>query len=189
MPPRAPGRLSGTAAASSSSALSQLPAQKSVGLEASRALGVRDERWHAQRLFCAGCVVMFAESHIFCYQEVLQKGVPGTRRKALHAGRDRLSLNDGPSEILKPPIYDSPVVQLRAGDTLSMWVAGTESTLQPGEPPRKPDCVLKVGDETLGRVASGELSAVDAYINGAIDIEGDLVAAVQVHNALFALAG
>ena len=66
---------------------------------------------------------MFSESHIFCYQEVLQKLIPGTRRKALHAGRDTLSLNDGPSEILEPPIYDSPVVQLRAGDTLSMWGA------------------------------------------------------------------
>jgi hypothetical protein len=47
---------------------------------------------------------------------------------------------------------------------------------------------LKVSDETLGRVASGELSVVDAYINGAIDIEGALVAAVQVRNAL-SLAG
>ena len=107
------------------------------GLEASRALGVPDERRHAHRLFCASCVVMFSESHIFCYQEVLQKLIPGTRRKALHAGRDTLSLNDGPSEILEPPIYDSPVVQLRAGDTLSMW-GGAESPLQPGEPPRKP---------------------------------------------------
>jgi hypothetical protein len=120
---------------------------------------------------------------------VLQKVVPGARRKALRTGRDTLSLDDGPSEILEPPIYDSPLVQLQAGDTLSMWVEGAESALQPGQPPRKPDCILRVSDETLGRVASGELSVVDAYINGAVDLEGDLVAAVQVRNALFALAG
>jgi hypothetical protein len=159
------------------------------GIEASRALGVPDDRWRAQRLFCAGCVVMFAESHIFCYQELLQKVVPGARRKALRAGRDTLSLEDGPSSILEPPIYERPVVQVQAGAGLSMWVQGTGGMLQPGTPERRPDCILRISAETLGRIASAELSVVDAYIKGAVEIEGDLVAAVQVRDALFALAG
>lgn len=159
------------------------------GLDAALAMGVPAERWHAQRLFCAGGAVMFSESHIFCYQQVCQKVVPGAARKSLRAGREMLSLDDGPSEVLRPPVYDNPLVQLRAGDSLSMWVEGRDGMLQQGEPPRRPDCILSISAETLQRVVSGNLSVVDAYIKGAIAIDGDLVAAAQARNALFALAG
>jgi putative sterol carrier protein len=58
----------------------------------------------------------------------------------------------------------------------------------PGVPPSEPDCTLTVSPQGLQEIVSGGLSLADAYLRGDIDVQGSLVAAVQVRSALMGLA-
>jgi cyclopropane-fatty-acyl-phospholipid synthase len=158
------------------------------GADAATAVGVPAERWRAQRLFLAGCIAVFDESHILCYQELLRRVSPGRPRRPLPASRSWLRLDDGPSQPLMSPAPRQPVVELRVGEEMRFWVEGGAGPLVPGAPPREPDCTLAVSSQSLQQVVSGEVSLADAYLRGDIDVQGNLVAAVQVRLALMGLA-
>lgn len=160
---------------------------EAAGEAAAAAVGVPGDRYRAQRLFLAGCIVAFSEGHSFLYQEVVRKTTPGKNRITLPAGRAGYELDDPPGKPLPSPLIENPVVALEVRGGAGMWVDGVGGTVQPGEPPRPPDCRLSVAGETMQRVVSGELQIIDAYLDGLIDVEGDLLAAVQVGSALLAL--
>jgi cyclopropane-fatty-acyl-phospholipid synthase len=159
------------------------------GEAAAVALGVPAERWRAQRLFLAGCIVSFTEGHSFLYQELMRKTFPGRYRQPLPGGRERTALADPPSRPLPSPVYAKPLVQLRVGDSTSLWVEGLGGAPQPGDPPREPDCTLLVSAETMARVTTGKLQLIDAFLSGLVDVEGDILAAAQLASTLLKLAG
>ena len=157
------------------------------GKEKALQTGATLEQYNAQRLFVAGCVAAFEESHIFCYQQVLQKVIPGKYRRPLRAGRDQFVLDDGPSLPLRPPLLERPLVALQVGGVNMMWVDGVDGTLQTGEPPRQPDCTLRADTATLEQVTTGKQPLVEAFLKGMVEVDGDLVAAVQVRDVLLQL--
>jgi cyclopropane-fatty-acyl-phospholipid synthase len=158
-----------------------------AGEAAAAAVGVPGDRYRAQRLFLAGCIVAFAEAHSFLYQEVVRKTTPGVYRQTLAAGRESFRLDDPPSAPLPSPLIDNPLVSLEVRGGMGMWVEGVGGSLQSGAPPRHPDCQLSVDATTMQKVISGEMQVIDAYLGGLIDIEGELLAAVQVGSALLSL--
>jgi cyclopropane fatty-acyl-phospholipid synthase-like methyltransferase len=160
---------------------------EAAGKDKALRTGATLEQYNAQRLFVAGCVAAFEESHIFCYQQVLQKVIPGQYRRPLPAGRDQFVLDDGPSRPLRAPLLERPLVALEVGGAMAMWVEGVDGMLQPGEPPRHPDCTLRADSDTLEQVTTGKRPLVEAFLQGQVEVEGDLVAAVQVRNTLLRL--
>jgi hypothetical protein len=72
---------------------------------------------------------------------------------------------------------------------VDLYVDGVGGTIQPGKPARRPDCTLTIDTETLAALIGGTTSIIDAYLDGLVDIDGELVAAVQVGSALLRLAG
>jgi putative sterol carrier protein len=88
---------------------------------------------------------------------------------------------------LPSPLIDNPLVSLEVRGGMGMWVEGVGGSLQSGAPPRHPDCQLSVDATTMQKVISGEMQVIDAYLDGLIDIEGELLAAVQVGSALLSL--
>lgn len=162
---------------------------ESAGESAVVELGVSVDRYRAQRLFLAGCVVAFAESHCFLYQELLRPTAPGRYRKTLPAGRHWLDLDDGARGTLPAPVLANPLVSLEIADAGSCFVEGAGGSLQLGEPVRPPDCRITIPADLMARAASrGGMALLDAYLNGEVDITGNLVAAAQVGSALLKLA-
>ena len=161
---------------------------EAAGQSAATALGVSAERYRAQLLFLAGSCVSFAEGRIFCYQELLRKIDRRRYRRALPAGRDRYALDDGPSQPLPAATHTHPLVEVTVEATLNLWIDDVVGSPQVGPPPRRPDCRLTISRGAFAELASGELSLVDAYLGGLIDIEGDPIAALQLRSALLLLA-
>jgi hypothetical protein len=133
--------------------------------------------------------VAFTEAHSFLYQEVVRKTTPGVYRRPLAAGREGFQLDDPPSAPLPSPLIGNPLVSLEVRGGMGMWIEGVGGSLQSGEPPRRPDCRLSVDAGTMQKVISGEMTVIDAYLDGFIDIDGDLLAAVQVGSSLLSLGG
>jgi cyclopropane-fatty-acyl-phospholipid synthase len=157
-----------------------------AGLDGAASAGVEPERYRAQAMLFAGAIVFFAENHIMVYQQLARPIRPGMARRPLSAGRDQFQLDDPEGQPLPPPVHARPLVQLEAGG-LSLWVEGVNGGLVAGEPPRSPDCKLMIGADTLLAITSGRLSVPDAFVQGQIGVEGDLIAAVQVRGPIFAL--
>jgi hypothetical protein len=163
---------------------------EAAGEAAVAEIGVPVDRYRAQRLFLAGCIVAFTESHCFLYQELLRPTAPGSYRATLPAGRDWLDLDNGARESLPAPVLQSPLVSIEIRDGGVFFVEGAGGNLQAGELPRPPDCRITIAADLMARAAAGGGTALlDAYLNGEVDIEGNLVAAAQVGSSLLKLAG
>ena len=166
-----------------------LRALEAAGEEGAAAVGVPGDRYRAQRLFLAGCIVSFTDGHSFLYQELLRKTTPGLHRTPLAAGRGGLDLPDSSTEPLPSPLLPRPVVSVEVEGGMTMWVDGAESALTAGEPPSPPDCRIRVSMSTFSRISTGQLDLIDGFLQGLIDVEGDVLAAAQVGSALLRLAG
>lgn len=162
---------------------------EAAGEAAAVAVGVAPDRFRAQRLFLAGSLVSFVESHSFVYQQLLRRTAPGRYRRPLPAGRATLELDDSNRGPLPQPTYPNPLVVLKVRGGPSLYVEGVGGSAQPGEPPRAPDCTIAVDAAIMARVASGDLPLIDAYLDGQLEVDGDLVAVAQLGPALLRLAG
>lgn len=161
---------------------------EAAGVEASRALGVPDARFHAQRLFLAGCIASFSESHSTCHQQLARPITLGAYRTPLPAGRRRYVLDQETDEPLPRRVHDRPLVAVAVPGVMEAWVQGMDGTLQVGNPPRQPDCRISISVDTFQQMSRGELPLPEAFLQGRVEVEGDLVAAVQVRRALLGLA-
>lgn len=157
---------------------------EAAGMGASNALGVPPERWRAQRLFLAGCAVIFSESHALCYQQLVRPVDPGRRRHPLPAGQARYDLEDSRPETLPTILLEAPLVALEVVDGPSLFVDGDGGSLSVGAPPREPDCRIRVDMATLAEIAGDLGGFVDAYLQGRVEVEGELIAVIQLRQAL-----
>jgi cyclopropane-fatty-acyl-phospholipid synthase len=161
-----------------------------AGEQAVTAIGVPVDRYRAQRLFLAGCIVAFAEGHCFLYQELVRKRLSGRYRRPLPAGRERLELPVGqPAAFLPQPWLENPLVAVDVDDRPMLWMELANPVPVPGEPPRQPDCRIKLGSALMTRLAAGESDLATAYMEGEVEAEGNLVAALQMTSTLLAMMG
>ncbi len=54
----------------------------------------------------------------------------------------------------------------------------------PGMPPREPDCRIRVSSAALDEIAGDITGLIDAYLGGRVEVEGNLLAPIQLRNAL-----
>jgi len=160
---------------------------ETAGIGASNALGVLPERWRAQRLFLAGCAVIFSESHSLCYEQLVRPVDPGRRRKPLPAGVAQYDLEDSQPEPLPTILLDAPLVALEVIDGPSLFVYGDGGALTVGAPPHDPDCRIRVDMATLTEIAGDMGALVEAYLQDRVQVEGDLIAVIQLREALAGL--
>ncbi|MHB8509703.1 MAG: class I SAM-dependent methyltransferase [Candidatus Dormibacteria bacterium] len=157
---------------------------EAAGIEAAEALGVPAERWRAQRLFLAGCAVIFSESHALCYQQLVRPVEAGRRRRPLPAGQALYELEDPPAVALPTVLLEAPLLALEVTDGPSLYVDGESAVLTAGDPPRQPDCRIRVDMATLAEIAGDLSGLIDAYLQGRVEVDGDLIVPVQLREAL-----
>jgi putative sterol carrier protein len=71
-------------------------------------------------------------------------------------------------------------VKFNLGDPGVIFVAGTETPMQVNNDDGSAETVFKISEEYLADLLSGELSAMNAYMQGKLKVEGDLGRAMQL---------
>lgn len=79
-------------------------------------------------------------------------------------------------------------VELR-GDNGGTWLVEVRRDgvdVQPGSAPRGVDCRLAGSVEVVSRIVEGRLSGLRAYVEGRIEVEGDVGLVLRMHERLHA---